>query len=226
MGEEAVMRIAYAAEATPNGFYRAVWPMTALARFNDHRVRALAREPERWTSADVEDIDVLFVHRMCDEPAYRLVRQAKSNGAALVWDDDDDVGTAIESIAAHKRLGTFTAKRRVAETRRILALADLVTFPSHHLAQRFLALGASRAETIENHLPDDFFQPTARPHEGLVVGWVAALEHQMESRPCPSERCSSSCSTSAPTCAWQASASDSGCAASAMTTAAWCRSTP
>lgn len=174
------MKIAYAAEATPNGYYRGVWPMTALERFFDHRARRLALEPERWTAADVDGIDVLFIHRMCDEPALRLARQAKANGAAVVWDDDDDVGSAITSVGVHKRLGKLTAERRVAETRRLLALADLVTTPSHHLAARFRELGAPHVEVIENHFPHEFLQSSSPPHEGLVIGWVAALEHQMD----------------------------------------------
>lgn len=174
------MQIAYAAEATPNGYYRGVWPMTALERLFDHRARRLALEPERWTAADVDGIDVLFIHRMCDEPALRLVRQAKANGATVVWDDDDDVGSALKSVGVHKRLGKLAAERRVAETRRLLAVTDLVTTPSHHLAARFRELGAAQVQVIENHFPQEFIQSGAPAHEGLVIGWVAALEHQMD----------------------------------------------
>lgn len=175
------MKIAYLADhRTGNGFYRAIAPMSALQQYRGHNVRVLTHEEDVPPLAAVRDVDVLFVHRYCDERTERLVREAKAHGAAVVWDDDDDITAIPKSNAVHRKVSGMSGERRRQQLQRIFRLADLVTAPSQRLAQRLLDAGAPHAAVIENHVPDQFCDVDRRPHQGITIGWIAALEHQLD----------------------------------------------
>ena len=175
------MRIAFLAETdTGNGFYRGVGPMTALEQCRGHDVRRLSTDEDRPPLAEVRDIDVLHVHRYADERALRLVREAKAHGAAIVWDNDDDITAVPKGSAAYRIFGGVHGERRVAGMKKIFGLADLVTAPSDGLAERLRALGAEPVEVIENYVPDQFLNIDRRPHQGVTIGWIAGLEHQLD----------------------------------------------
>lgn len=180
------MRIAYLANPeTGNGFYRATGPMTALAQIRGHELRRLSIDDARPPLAAVRDVDVLHIHRYADDRAVQLAREAKTNGAAVVWDNDDDMGSIPKGTPAYKIHGGVRWEQRLAAMRRIFAIADLVTTPSAGLATRLRELGAPRVEVIENHVPDQFLHASRRPHSGVVVGWIAGLEHQLDVQQIP-----------------------------------------
>ena len=174
------MRIAYLAhERFSNGYYRGVGPMTALAH-RGHEVRQLSKDEDHPPLREVRGIDVLHVHRYVDERAQRLVHEAKAHGAAIVWDNDDDMGSIPKGTPAYRDYGGIRWERRIANMKRIFRLADLVTTPSAVLAERFAEAGARHVEVIENYLPDEFLRWDARPHAGVVIGWIAGAEHQLD----------------------------------------------
>jgi hypothetical protein len=180
------MRIAYLADPTSvGGLYRGMIPMTALAAFRGHAVRKLFSDDAKPLHAPLDDVDVLFVHRYCDERALRLAEEAKAAGAAVVWDNDDDMGSMPKSVASHKHFGGMAWERRLAQMRRLFRLADLVTAPSRVLAARFEEWGAPATDITENYLPDPQHAIERRPHEGIVIGWVAGLEHAMDVQALP-----------------------------------------
>lgn len=175
------MRVAYLAEpGTGNGFYRGTGPMTALQQCRGHDVRKLSTDEDHPPLAEVRGIDVLHVHRFADERALRLVREAKRHGAAIVWDNDDDITAVPKGSQAYRIFGGVHGERRVAAMKRIFELADLVTAPSAGLAERLRTLGAEPVEVIENYLPDQFLSVDRRPHQGVTIGWIAGLEHQLD----------------------------------------------
>jgi glycosyltransferase involved in cell wall biosynthesis len=176
------MRIAYAARvSSANGFYRGIGPMSALARVHGHQVHRLPVEDNQPTKeAALREIDVLHIHRFCEERTLRLARAAKESGAVVVWDNDDDHGTMPKGVVYHREWTGFAWERRLAEMRRLFRFTDLVTTPSELLAERLRELGAPRVEVIENFL-DDRFTHVSRPDRGgLMIGWVAGLEHAMD----------------------------------------------
>jgi glycosyltransferase involved in cell wall biosynthesis len=174
------MRIAYLADTgTGNGFYRGIAPMMTL-ELRGHEVTRLPLDERRPPLAQVRGIDVLHIHRYCDERAVALARAAHGNGAAVVWDNDDDMGSVPRGTAGYRRHGGINWERRLSAMRRLFAFADLVTAPSGVLAQRLAADGATRTQVIENFPPDQFLRVRPRPHDGVVIGWVAGLEHQID----------------------------------------------
>ena len=179
------MRIAYVADPTTgNGFYRGTGPMTAL-RQRGHDVRQVPINDGDPPLALVRDVDVLHIHRYAEAGAVGLARTAKAHGAAVVWDNDDDIGSVPKGTPGYRKQGGMMWERRLAGMRRIFPLADLVTAPSRGLVERLREYGAQRAEVIENHVPDQFVLRARPPREGVTIGWIAGLEHQIDAERIP-----------------------------------------
>jgi hypothetical protein len=131
------MRIAYVADRrSDNGFYRGIGPMTALAQLRGHRVEALSLEDGRPPLAAVRGVDLLHIHRYGEHDAVRLAREAKAHGAAVTWDNDDDMGAVPKGTPGYRRQGGMNWERRLAGMRRIFEISDLVTAPSAVPAER------------------------------------------------------------------------------------------
>jgi len=100
-----MMRIAFLARPeSGNGFYRGLGPMRALAE-RGHRVRQLPVERnEVKPVGSLAGVDVLHIHRFCDERVWRIARQAKAEGAAVVWDQDDFQAATPRGVASQRPL--------------------------------------------------------------------------------------------------------------------------
>jgi glycosyltransferase involved in cell wall biosynthesis len=180
------MRIAYVADpATGNGFYRGIGPMTALRQCRGHEVREVPINGGDPPLAAVRDVDVLHIHRYAEPGVVGLARAAKAGGAAVVWDNDDDMGSVPKGTPGYRRQGGMLWERRLAGMRKLFELADLVTAPSAHLASRLREYGARHAEVIENCVPDQFVMRTRPPRAGVTIGWIAGLEHQIDAERTP-----------------------------------------
>lgn len=175
------MRIAYVADpSTGNGFYRGIGPMTALAQVRGHQVRAVPINEGDPPLAAVRDVDVLHIHRYAEQGAIGLAREAKARGAAIVWDNDDDIGSVPKNTPGYRKQGGMMWERRLAGMKKIFEIAELVTAPSSALVERLREHGARHAEVIENHVPDQFVLRSRPPRDGVTIGWIAGLEHQLD----------------------------------------------
>jgi glycosyltransferase involved in cell wall biosynthesis len=176
------VRIAFLANhRSGNGIYRGIGPMRSLGAYRGHDVRELPSDDRApLPVADVRDVDVLHVHRYSEDRALTLAREAKEHGAVVVWDNDDDIGAIPRATATHKRHGGYAWHRRLQGMQRMFRTTDLVTTPSATLAERLREQGAPRTEVIENYLQDHFLETARDPHDGVTIGWVAGLEHQVD----------------------------------------------
>jgi hypothetical protein len=181
------MRIAYLADANSNNaMYRSIAPMAALEHCRGHEVRALPGEPDRLVPPEgVRDVDVLHIHRYCEARAQALAREAKQHGAAVVWDNDDDMASMPRSSVTHRHFGGYAGSRRIGQMQRLFRELDLVTAPSATLIERLTASGAPATRLIENYVIDHHAQPERRPHAGVTIGWVAGLEHKVDADQLP-----------------------------------------
>ncbi len=171
------MRIAYVAdETTGNGFYRSVAPMRALRHVLGHEVTALSGPRPKLPRG----IELLHIHRYTDPHAIALARDAKAAGAVVVWDNDDDMGSVPRDSNAYRKVGGIRWERRLAAMRRLFGYCDLATATNETLAARLAQAGAPRTAWVENYLPAEFLRTSASPHDGVVVGWVAGLEHALD----------------------------------------------
>jgi len=154
--------------------------MTALAQVRGHAVHAVPINEGDPPLAAVRAVDVLHVHRYAEPGAVGLAREAKAHGAAIAWDNDDDLGSVPKNTPGYRRQGGMMWERRLAGMKKIFEIADLVTTPSGALAERLREYGAPHAEVVENHVPDQFVLRSRPPRDGVTIGWIAGLEHQLD----------------------------------------------
>jgi len=83
-------------------------------------------------------------------------------------------------MGSDPRLHGLVWQRELASQLRAAKLATLVTTTSASLADRFYGAGARRVEIVENYVPPEFGRQTRAVHTGLVLGWMAALEHEAD----------------------------------------------
>lgn len=173
------MRIALVPDnESANAAYRSIGPMTALASRGHELRRLSAQDAKTWVDA-LQWCEVLHIHRLCDDGIVNLAQAAKMNGAAVVWDDDDDMTRPPKGIggtpAQQKRDGSLRAAIRT----KLFKLVDLVTTPSPALANVFRAAGAREVRVIENFVIDHCVNDRL-PRERLRIGWVGCDEHRLD----------------------------------------------
>lgn len=180
------MRIAFLARPrSGNGFYRGFGPMSALAA-RGHQVRPLPVENDLpQQTGPLGDIDVLHIHRFSEDRTWRIAREARAQGAAVMWDQDDNQAATPRGVAYDRLWNGFEGERRLTRMRRLWRLVDLVTTPSEALAEQLGREGAPPAVVIPNYLPDEFLGPDRVPHRGITIGWTAGLEHAADAQRVP-----------------------------------------
>jgi glycosyltransferase involved in cell wall biosynthesis len=161
-----------------NSNYRAYQPMQVLSR-QGHEIRYTERGQARFHPSLLSS-DVIHVHRFWDVEMQRVAEQARAAGVGVVWDNDDDV-TALPRWNPHyKQFGGPRRARVAADVQRVVCLADVVSTPSELLADQYREAGAGDVRVHENYLPIEF-RSVARPrHDGIVIAWLAGLEHQTD----------------------------------------------
>jgi glycosyltransferase involved in cell wall biosynthesis len=175
------MRIAFLANPeSPNGWYRGIGPMLALAR-RGHEIRQAELLREQLRPELIRGCDVVHIHRRHDEDVLKIARYAKEAGIAVVWDNDDDETAVPKGHPAYRDYGGAAGQRVKAAVRKLVQLADLVTTPSPLLAEQFAELGAAHVQLIENYVRDELIDARARSNgDQVVIGWLAGTEHFMD----------------------------------------------
>jgi glycosyltransferase involved in cell wall biosynthesis len=162
-----------------NANYRVYQPMHELSR-RGHDLRYNRRGEPRVRLPDALRADVLYVYRFVDEEILAVARRCREEGVAVVWDNDDDLMAVPKSNPRYRLHGGVKAHQMMAGTKRMVQLADVVTTPSPMLAARFRQLGGADVRVVENFVPSVFIQTRPRKHRGVVIGWIAGLEHQVD----------------------------------------------
>ena len=161
--------VVYANEQEPSSHYRAFEPAHALAQ-RGHPVRINGRDDQ--ISREVHGFDVALLSRYQGRAAEELARNLRRAGLAVVWDHDD----AVDLAPGHAPRA-LELQRRTAEVRAMLRLSDVATTTSEALATRYRELGAEAVHVIENHLGPHYADLERPPHDGVVVGWAAWVDH-------------------------------------------------
>jgi glycosyltransferase involved in cell wall biosynthesis len=173
------MDIAFIADPdSVNTNYRTYQPMDALAR-RGHEVRHNAKGEDRLRVLR-RQMDVVHIHRYIDDELFLAVRRVKEQGVGVVWDNDDDVLSVPKQNPRYKKYGGPRQRQTTAGVARMVQLADVVTTPSAVLAAQYRRLGATDVRVLENYLPPQFSGVRPRKHDGIVIGWIAGLEHQLD----------------------------------------------
>jgi len=161
-----------------NSNYRAYQPVMKLSR-TGHQV--LVNERDRpLTAAEIFACDAAFIHRIATEEMQRIARGLREQGKGIVWDNDDDVTRVPKTNPLYGKHGGFNSRARRAEVSAMVRLAHVVTTPSELLAEQYRELGATDARVLENYVPPEFDRARPQKHQGIVIAYLAALEHQVD----------------------------------------------
>jgi glycosyltransferase involved in cell wall biosynthesis len=173
-------------DRNPNPQYRALLPMEELSR-RGHLVGTAVLDGtfDRLPPADAFlDFDVVYFWRLFEEPVRRIAHRLRDAGVAVIWDNDDNIAAVPRGVPNYRFHGGMIGQREWGEMRSMMKLADAVTTPSPHLAERYRNTGHPNVHVIENYLPAIGAAPRGgrrRAHQ-FVVGWVAGSEHIVDER--------------------------------------------
>jgi hypothetical protein len=160
----------------PNSRYRCIIPLRALGERGHEIVwPETPVAPRRLMSCDL-----VHMHRQHGGATESLVASLRRAAVVISYDNDDDLAAIPHDSPSCKRLGGLRGHLDFTATARIAPRAALVTTPSKALADRYRRSGAPHVQVIENFLPREFAAQKRRRHKGLVVGWIAELEHAVD----------------------------------------------
>jgi glycosyltransferase involved in cell wall biosynthesis len=160
-----------------NVHYRAISPMRALAR-RGHETAMLVQAPDG--SLDYRGLlgcDVVHIYRCADDRAVECVDELHRRGIAVTWDNDDDFTAVPEESPNYPCFSGANGRRVIEEQARMIRRADVITTTNERLADKFRAAGARQVAVIDNYLDEHHYARAPRQHEGIVIGWIAGMEH-------------------------------------------------
>lgn len=177
------MRLAfvYKADAPFNAQYRALMPMTMLAK-RGHDVVWWGSSEERLPVEALRTCDLVHTYRAADPELLQGMQALRQRGVALSWDNDDDVRSISRHSPNYSSLGGVSGQRDFRQQSRAIRLSDLVTTASQALADAFTVAGGKNVALIENYLPPEFIRGRRPDHQGVVIGWAALREHEADAR--------------------------------------------
>lgn len=172
------MRLGVVWNPNSGAYYRAVEPMKAMER-RGHEVVWPADVDGAPDVRRLAGCDVVHVYRRSTEDTHRALKELVRAGTPITYDNDDDFTTVPKGSVVYKKAGGLEGQRVHAMTVKVARLASCFTTTNERLAEKYLSAGAERAEVIGNYLAPDVDRSQGR-HSGVVIGWVAGLEHQAD----------------------------------------------
>lgn len=175
------MRIAVLGHnAGANSWYRAGHPARTLAQ-RGHTVRYDNDAEPQLPLQLLQSCDAVLFYRDASSTSRALAKRLRTEGVAVLWDCDDLVGSLPPDHPGYREFGRLRGATMFREIAQMLRLAHVVTTPSEVLAQHYRELeSAPCVRVVENCVPDEFATVARPPHQGVVVGWTASLEHQID----------------------------------------------
>lgn len=161
-----------------NSNYRTYQPLQQVAR-RGHRLQ-LNRRDQALPMGTLLGVDAVHVHRIATDEMLEVARGLHAAGVGIVWDNDDDVVALPKSNPHYARLGGAKSREVRARIAQMMRLAHVVTTPSPVLAEQYRELGASDVRVLENYMPPEFARVRPAKHTGVVIAYLAGLEHQVD----------------------------------------------
>lgn len=165
-----------------NSIYRAVLPAEAL-RKKGCDVRLIRHDDlTRIPMEPFADRDVVHVFRRHDKVIGKFMDTLRARNIAVTYDNDDDLRLAPEESEFFKKHRGAGIQRLFRAQVQIMRRATVVTTTTQTLADRWSQEVSCPIEVVPNFVGDQHFVRTPRNSEGIVVGWVAGLEHIADAR--------------------------------------------
>jgi hypothetical protein len=173
------MRIAVVGmHAGANTYYRALNPARALGE-RGHAVKYYGVEEPTMGLDELRSFDVALIYRHCTKRSERLAVALREAGIAVVYDNDDMVGSVTADHPNRRDFGGLSGVALHQRVKQMLRTAHVVTSPSPTLAEQYRET-SDDVRVIENYVPDEFPGARRGSHQGVVVGWVAGAEHRID----------------------------------------------
>jgi len=173
------MRIGVAWFPNVNANYRAIMPIQAMAARGHSVVGPLdkngAPDPRRLAGCDV-----VHVYRRLEPETRGLLKTLVNGGKALVYDNDDDFSATPKESLSYKEFRGRRGQQFFNQSVRMAKLATVCTTTNHVLAEKYRHAGVESVEVVGNYLSPRLPRPPRRRGPGVVIGWVAAGEHQAD----------------------------------------------
>jgi len=177
------MRRGFVCEPIPNSNYRALFPLRAREKRGHTVVWPVALQPGT-PLRELLGCDLVHWYRRMDRIGD--LRALSARGVAVNFDNDDNYAALEVSEAGSGLDARLHNLKRFRSTVQAAKLADLTTTPSPVLADSYRSAGASGVAVIENHLERDMFGFGSKlNHDGVVVGWIASMEHTLDMEQIP-----------------------------------------
>jgi glycosyltransferase involved in cell wall biosynthesis len=168
------MRIGAAWVPGSNSYYRAIGPLVAMQRRGHEIVPAQVDGAAHLHR--LQGCDVVHVYRRADDATRQVLAQLGRRGTAITFDNDDDLTAVPRESPDYRRYGGSRGRRLFAASVKAARAARLFTTTNEALARKYRAAGVRRVEVVGNYLRPDVDR-SRRPHDGVVIGWVAGLDH-------------------------------------------------
>src|SRR5688572_6374484 len=172
-GEGKALRLGVAWTPGQNAQYRAFQPMRAMIR-RGHEVIWPPTENGEVDPRRLAGCDLVHIFRRSEPDTWQAVSSLMRAGMPMTFDNDDDL-TAVP----RQRRSAIASQRHFAATVRMGRAARVLTTTNDVLAEKYRRAGVERVEVIGNYLVPDVARPR-HPHRGVVVGWVAGVEHKSD----------------------------------------------
>jgi glycosyltransferase involved in cell wall biosynthesis len=172
------VRIGVAWIPSSNANYRAIDPVKAMAR-RGHEVVWPATNDGVAELGRLASCDVVHVFRRADDETRRVLTQLARRGVGITFDNDDDLTAIPKESPDYKKFGGLVARRLWAMSVKAARMANCFTTTNGPLAARYRRAGVQRIEIIGNQL-DPGASRARVPHEGIVIGWVAGIDHKAD----------------------------------------------
>jgi glycosyltransferase involved in cell wall biosynthesis len=161
-------------------YYRAIDPMKAM-QARGHEVSWPADSSGKAEFARLAGCDVVHVYRRAAADTQRVLTELLRSGSAITYDNDDDFTAVPKQSPHYKQTGGLKGQRIFAETVKVARMARRVTTPSEVLAEKYRRAGVEHVDVIANVLAPSLAR-SRHPHDGIVIGWVAGLEHVVDAQ--------------------------------------------
>jgi hypothetical protein len=179
------MKLGFIMERALNSNYRVLIPMTGLER-RGHTIVWPRDANHDVPIGALSDCDLVHCFRRLDR--FGDLKQLAARGVAISFDNDDDLSaTDISSEGGNSRQivrgarGQLENMKKFSNILKIASFAHLATTPSKVLAEKYRDAGATNVRVLENYIDDHVKSIGSRSkHAGVVVGWVASKEHEMD----------------------------------------------
>lgn len=134
----------------------------------------------------VDDFSAVVLQRLSYGPNAmgeigHMIRGFQSRGARVLYELDDDLWRN-QMTRASGPLYLPRPLRKAVENgmSKLIGMCDAVIVSTEDLGREVARRANRHVHVIDNAVPESLCEKTVRPHDGIRIGWVGSMSHQLE----------------------------------------------